>query len=245
MYDRAEEARMRLDNSIIRRQGEPLYISAVYLGGSTIDEFLGEMDEDVDTDSIDIDEFDGFRVPSDAIKLTGYTLKSGMMEEVFTHLGDPTLDFTPVPLGFTPQTFGVGNPGYMWRETTRQYKQGLAQRNLNQVRVSEQMGFRSTTWEVNSPMVFDTIRGKHASVPTVLDYLENISEEAYERQQVFPFHREYALSVSDFGQLFLWHRFDKIGISDDGEFFRVLPHFNHLKEDIEEQTQGVLKIASL
>ena len=91
----------------------------------------------------------------------------------------------------------------------------------------------------------ETILGRYQPLSSVLDYLENeITPEAYQNQQVYPFSRDYALSVSPFGQLYLWHRTNRIALSDNGEVFRTLEQYMHLKEDLEEETKGVLKIAS-
>lgn len=241
MYDRVEEARMRLSSSVIRYGGEPTYVEEIYLADEHLRENLG-IDPDEDED-IDYEELYSMKTPQQFIMLL-LTFKES--ESIRVSIDDAGLDFEPVPLGFTANHLTQGrNPHYMWREPQRQYKQGLHSRTLETKAVEEIPNNRDRGIQIFSNLLCSTVMGQYTSLEDTLSFLENdITPEQYQYQQVFPFHREYALSVNTFGQLYLWHRTNRIATSDDGEVFHTLEEYAHLKEDLEEITKGVLKIAT-
>lgn len=241
MYDRVEEARMRLGNTVIRYDGIPCYVEDVGLCDDYAREFTGD-DEDYDWDDLY-----NRRTPQEYIHVL--VCFKDQPSQSFS-IDDEKFDFEPVPLGYTASPLrsvdNVRNPCYLWRETGRQYKQGLHSRTLHQVDIEEVTSRRQRQpLNIFGQILCDTILGKYETLEDTLHFLEHdITEEEYQRKQVFPFHREYALSVNTFGQLYLWHRTDRIATSEDGEVFHTLAEYAHLKEDLEEITKGVLKIAS-
>ena len=214
MYDRLEEARMRLNNSLIRLSGEPFYIENVFRN-----------DYDPDDEDIDTEELEHEPVGPGNIYVSGYlTAYSSFVTDI--PLDSTRLDFRPVPLGFRnrPQA----ELCYMERRPYRSYKQGLTVHNYD--------AREARLPRISSPELADTIKGNYPSLTSVLDCVESAPDLNGNLYQ--PFSRDWAIRVDTHnGVVYVFYGPLRscVGESlDGGSTYTVYPQYAYLIESLTE-----------
>ena len=214
MYDRLEEARMRLNNSLIRLDGEPFYIERTY-----------RLDYDPDDEDIDHEEMECEQVGPGLIYVCGYlTAYNSFVPDI--PLDSTRLDFRPVPLGFRNRP--VAELCYMQRQPYRSYKQGLTAHNYdaNDARLPSIM----------SSDLAATIKGEYPSLSNTLDLIE--SEPRIYGNLYHPFSRDWAIRAdATTGVVYVFYGPLRscVGESlDGGSTYIVYPQYAHLIESLTE-----------
>lgn len=214
MYDRLEEARMRLNNSLIRLDGEPFYIERVY-----------RLDVDTDDPDIDTDEMECEPVGPGLIYVSGYlTAYNSYVADI--PLDSTRLDFRPVPLGFRRQP--RGELCYMQRQPYRSYKQGLTAHNYD--------AHDARLPSIMSPDLASTIKGEYPCLTNILDSVE--SEPRIYGNLYHAFARDWAIRVdAATGVVYVFYGPLRscVGESlDGGSTYTVYPQYAHLIESLTE-----------
>lgn len=214
MYDRLEEARMRLNNSLIRLDGEPFYIERVY----RLD--YDPYDEDIDTEEMECEP-----VGPGLIYVSGsLTAYNSFVTDI--PLDSTRLDFRPVPLGFRHQP--RAELCYMQRQPYRSYKQGLTAHNFD--------AHGALMPSIMSTDLASTIKGEYPCLTNVLDQVE--SEPRIYGNLYHAFARDWAIRVdATTGVVYVFYGPLRscVGESlDGGTTYTVYPQYAHLIESLTE-----------
>lgn len=214
MYDRLEEARMRLSSSLIRLDGEAFFIDRVY-----------RTDYDPDDEDLDHEEVEAETVGPGNIYVSG-TLTGYNSFVTDIPLDSARLDFRPVPLGFRNQP--RAELCYMQRQPYRSYKQGLTAHNYD-ANDARTPSFTSTDMAA-------TIKGEYPCLTNILDLVE--SEPRIYGNLYHPFAREWAIRVdATTGVVYVFYGPLRscVGESlDGGSTYTVYPQYAHLLESLTE-----------
>lgn len=214
MYDRLEEARMRLSNSLIRLDGEAFYIDRVYRD-----------DYDPDDEDTDSEEMETEPVGPGNIYVSGsLTASNSFVADI--PLDSARLDFRPVPLGFRHRPWA--ELCYMQRQPYRSYKQGLTAHNYD--------AHDTIAPAITSEEIAATIKGDYPCLTKILDLVE-FAPRAY-GNLYHPFARDWAIRVdiaTGLVYVFYGPLRSCVGESlDGGSTYTVYPQYAHLLESLTE-----------
>lgn len=205
-YENIHDAQMRLQNTVVLYDGEPVWITEVAERGD------GDPKDDI------------FRVYAHPIPMKAREPKAQMRK----FISSKKFDMAPFPMGFLNKD---GQVYYCTRLPRRQQRQGLSNGTFSCTLVPAQLQIAIPRLEqlVVAPEFYACIKGLYP------EYDEAVKEIERGNASSVAFHRQFAL-VSDpelEELLYLYHKKDKVGFMMDGKI--KLTHKGRcLKEALQE-----------
>jgi hypothetical protein len=205
-YETAEEANMRLSNSVVLYDGRPVYISEI------------RRDEELPKGEI-------CRVIMHELPLTD----NNRGERKYISSGK--FNLAPFKMGFLNL---AGKTFYLSRNTARQNRQGLSERTLSvEALTASAQGSRLPRFRdlLNNTEFVDMITGKYPSVDEALTLLEqdDIASVAISREYAIVADEE----LEDL--IVLFHKTKKVGFMPTKGSFKLSKKFKFLKEELDER----------
>ena len=204
-YETVEEAKMRLVGTIVRYDGQPVYITAV----SSVNDTAEGGGKDI------------FRVYANPLPLTRDAARG--QEQFRKYISSKKFDLSPVKLGFINQG---GRAIFVTRSTARQNQQGLNEANCLLTSLD---GLPSMSWSklIYDVSFLDGINGKYPSIQEALRRLRGLDKSV-------AVSRDVALSMDEEIDLITVHYRDKrVGFCADDEV-KISRKFKYLKEAFQE-----------
>lgn len=206
-YETHEEITMRLQNTIVLYDKEPVYITRIQAGGQEGD--------------------DGKEIARVYFRSLPFTGKDGKAE-VRKYLSSRNFDLSPFKMGYFNHK---GEAHYASRAPVRQNKQGLSDNSVSFTdyagRNSRNMGFATM---VASQGFVDMVHNKYPSFKEAGDLLGDKDTSSVAISRSFAFHIDHDLDA-----LLLRHKGVKCGIAmKSDKALKIPPKFHFLREEMED-----------
>lgn len=205
MYDTVEEARQKLESSVVLYDSVPVYIQSC----------SGKKNE-VNLTFINL-------------PVTGKD-----QEKTIRSITDPRWDFRSIGtrLGYTPVKSPVNNSWetvFVSRVPIRHSRQGLDNSTVSVIQFDTGSGY-GYSWNdvLMSGGLIRTIKGDYPSTESAFDKITKDPELF----KSIPVHRKLALFYDKVNPPNLLYRNDRIGYTEDGRIFKLAKHKNFLREEL-------------